>query len=64
LLIFEPEKTPPKELLPIDRVENLWASWTEGEVTPLSATTEIPPSQGVQVEKLDEVAGLRNLVYN
>jgi len=63
LLIFEPQQTPSGVLLPVKRVENLWASWTEVEVSPLSATESIL-SQGVRLEKLEEVAGLSDLVYN
>jgi len=62
LLIFEPRQATPNVLLPVNRVESLWTSWTETTVSPLLAT-ERTTAQGVRLESLDEVVGLRELVH-
>lgn len=61
LLVFDPlQKPPPNVLLPVDRVEGLWTTWTELRVSPLSAAEST--AQGVKLEKLEEVIGLKDLV--
>lgn len=61
LLVFDPaQQQPPGVLWPADRVEELWSSWTELRVSPLSAVEST--AHGVKLEKLEDVAGLKDLV--
>ena len=45
---------------PMHRVENVWATWTDGSVTPLSATESF--DKGVRVEDIDRIPGLNDVI--
>lgn len=55
LLVIEIEGAPS-----VSRVENIWRNWTELNVSPLSAVES--QAQGVQIEELDNIRGLKDVL--
>ncbi len=45
---------------PLHHVENVWASWTKLDVSPLSASESF--DKGFRLEKIDDVPGLRGIL--
>ena len=59
LLVCDPPNCP-REELPSARVERVWSTYKELDVSPLLASESA--AKGARVEKLDEVKGLEEIV--
>ncbi|TBU31556.1 phosphomevalonate kinase [Dichomitus squalens] len=60
LLVCDPPNCP-REELPSARVERVWSTYKDLDVSPLLASESI--AKGVRVEKLEEVKGLEEVVH-
>jgi len=58
VLVLVPKDTSPEDSeTPADRVERVWRSWTEMDVSPLAA--EESREKGARLENLEDVKGLK-----
>lgn len=55
LLVCDPESSN-HDQAPLDRIEHVWSTYKELDVSPLSSTES--PGKGIQLEQLGEVRGL------
>ena len=55
LLVCDPENSK-HDQTPLDRIEYVWSTYTELNVSPLSSTESLV--KGSRLEKLDEITGL------
>jgi phosphomevalonate kinase len=55
LLVFEVPGA-----LPVKRVQDVWSTYTELDVSPLSASESM--AKGIRSEKLEEVKGLKEAI--
>ncbi|KLO19480.1 phosphomevalonate kinase [Schizopora paradoxa] len=61
LVLDPPQSAQTKEdERPLHHVENVWASWTKLDVSPLSATESF--EKGFRLEKTDDIPGLRGIL--
>jgi phosphomevalonate kinase len=59
LLVIEPPET--SEQLPFRRIERVWSTWKDLDVSPLSAVEST--AKGIHLEELDSVRGLRQAIF-
>ncbi|KAJ6593913.1 phosphomevalonate kinase [Mycena capillaripes] len=60
LLVCDPADSLSPNQRPVDVVENVWSSYEELDVSPLSAVESM--AKGARIEQLDMIRGLRNAV--
>jgi len=60
LLVCDPQSTK-REQTPLDRVEYVWSTYKELNVSALSATES--RARGIRLEKVDEITGLGILIH-
>ncbi|KAJ6499907.1 phosphomevalonate kinase [Mycena vitilis] len=60
LLVCDPADPLPSNRRPVEVVENVWSTYTELDVSPLSAVESM--AKGARIEQLDEIPGLKKAV--
>ncbi|KAJ7096309.1 phosphomevalonate kinase [Mycena epipterygia] len=60
LLVCDPVDSSHSDQRPVDVIENVWSTYKELDVSPLSAVESM--AKGARIEQLDAIAGLRNAV--
>jgi phosphomevalonate kinase len=60
LLVFEPDTVSDTTQMPSARVEALWSSWRNLDVSPLSAAESV--AKGVRVEDIESIKGLKEML--
>ena len=60
LLVFDPPVDSSSEQKPLDRVEHVWSTYTDLDVSPLSSEESV--AKGARIERLEDIPGLREIV--
>lgn len=60
LLVFDPPADSSSGQQPLDRVEHVWSTYTDLDVSPLSSQESV--AKGARIERLEDIPGLREIV--
>lgn len=60
LLVFDPPSDQSTDQRPLERIEQVWSTYTALDVSPLSSVESV--AKGARIESLENIPGLREIV--